>query len=320
MKKNHNNSCFCCLSLELRLPFGREGGVDYPRRCPDDLRTGVRKQQHVSRSADFITESLRDGVVRRSGLDLVTDEMTADLVMEGEVRSFDVGPVDLFEGGGTARYQIKVICGLPLIDNRETRLLYEQKGLSYKDVLADRSGNFFSMENDTLKRISKQMSLGLLSLIFVEFLMQGPLPFVFSTAEAANCRRKRSCCCRDITSSWGVDHRLGGETVSRRSHSVQPFPLLSGQRGIRLWNEVLAEAGSASILRPGPQGSGAHSADKSKAVPNADEIKPSDSVPGKANPDTLSLSTSLWNFHPMISNCSESRSWIPWPKSLPLCL
>ncbi len=169
MKKN--------LIILLLLPFLWSCGYRLAGRgasiIPDDARTicvPVFENSSTSpEAADFITESLRDGVVRRSGLDLVTDEMTADLVMEGEVRSFDVAPVDLFEGGGTARYQIKVSVDIRLIDNRETRLLYEQKGLSYKDVYQTDQGNFFSMENDTLKRISKQMSLGLLSLIFDEF-------------------------------------------------------------------------------------------------------------------------------------------------------
>lgn len=140
---------------------------------PDDARTiSVPMFENSSSSpeaADYITESLRDGVVRRSGLDLVSDMITADLIMEGEVISFQVTPVDLFEGGGTARYQVKVSVDIRLIDNRDTRLLYEQKGLSYQDVYQTDQGNFFSMENDTLKRISKQMSEGLLSLIFDEF-------------------------------------------------------------------------------------------------------------------------------------------------------
>lgn len=140
---------------------------------PDDARTIwlplFENSSNSAEAATFVTESLRDGLVRRSGLDLVFDGASADLVMEGKIGSFKVTPVDLYPGGGTARYQVTVSVDVRLIDNRYSRLLYERKDLSYKDVYQTDQGDFFAMETDTLKRISKLMAAGLLSLIFDEF-------------------------------------------------------------------------------------------------------------------------------------------------------
>ncbi len=147
---------------------GRGGSI-----IPDDARTiWIPLFENMSTSAEaagFITESLRDGMVRRIGLDLVFDGAAADLVMEGNVNSFAVTPLDLYKGGGTARYRVTVKVDVRLIDNRDNRLLYERRDLSHSDVYQTDQGNFFSMENDTLRRISKALSTGLLALIFDEF-------------------------------------------------------------------------------------------------------------------------------------------------------
>jgi hypothetical protein len=140
---------------------------------PDDARTiWLPLFENTSTSpeaAGFVTESLRQGMVKRIGLELVFDGAAADLIMEGDVRSFQVKPLDQFEGGGTARYQVTVTVNLRLLDNRDNRLLYESRDLSFRDVYQTDHGDFFAMETDTLRRISKMMSSQILSLIFDEF-------------------------------------------------------------------------------------------------------------------------------------------------------
>lgn len=165
------------LLLILMLPLMWSCGYRLAGRgasiIPDDARTIwlplFENASNSPEAATFVTDGLRDGMVRRIGLDLVFDGAAADLIMEGEIKSFQVKPLDQFDGGGTARYQVSVTVDLRLMDNRDNRLLYERLGLTYSDVYETDQGDFFAMENDTLKRISKVMSSAILSIIFDEF-------------------------------------------------------------------------------------------------------------------------------------------------------
>ncbi len=171
--KKKLNIILLALSLSLTWSCGYRLVGSGASIIPDDAQTIFLplfdNNSSSAEAAGFVTESLRDGLVRRSGLDLVADIAAADLTMEGTINTFQVTPVDLLAGGGTARYSVSVSVDVRLIDNRDNRLLYERKGLNYKDSYQTDQGNFFAMENDTLKRIAKEMASGLLSLIFDEF-------------------------------------------------------------------------------------------------------------------------------------------------------
>jgi len=139
---------------------------------PEHVRTilirNFENQTSRYQAEQFVTFAVRDEFIRRSRLKMVEATEQADAVLEGKIISFAVTPVSYSESAAD-KFQVSILLEIRLMDLKQGRVLFENKRLRYVDSYEIDSADFFSMETESLQRISKAFAASVVSTILEDF-------------------------------------------------------------------------------------------------------------------------------------------------------
>jgi len=116
----------------------------------------------------FVTFAVRDEFIRRVRLKMVEGMDEADAVLEGRIISFTVTPVSYSESAAD-KFQVSIVLDIRLMDLKEGRVLFENRHLRFVDAYEVDSADFFSMETESLQRISRAFAVSVVTSILEDF-------------------------------------------------------------------------------------------------------------------------------------------------------
>ncbi|MDY0296160.1 MAG: LPS assembly lipoprotein LptE [Acidobacteriota bacterium] len=143
-------------------------GAFLPKHIRTILIRNFENQTSRYQAEQFVTFAVRDEFLRRSRLKLVETIEQADSVLEGKITSFKVSPVSYSESAAD-RFQVSIMLDIRLMDLKQGRVLFENRNLRFVDTYDIDSADFFSMETETLQRISRAFATSVVTSILEDF-------------------------------------------------------------------------------------------------------------------------------------------------------
>ena len=143
-------------------------GAFLPEHLQTILIRNFENQTSRYQAEQFVTFAVRDEFIRRSRLKLVETQDRADAVLEGKIVSFTVKPVSYTESAAD-KYQVSITLEIRLMDVKQGRVLFEDRHLRYVDSYDIDSADFFSMETESLERISRTFAQSVVTTILEDF-------------------------------------------------------------------------------------------------------------------------------------------------------
>lgn len=117
----------------------------------------------------FVTYAVRDEFIKRSNLKLVDNRSKADSLLEGEITQFDVKPISATKDRTANLYRVRILLSVKFVDLKTDTIIYESKNLSYVDTYEIDTGDFFSQETETLKKIADKFASSIVTTILENF-------------------------------------------------------------------------------------------------------------------------------------------------------
>jgi len=117
-----------------------------------------------------LTQRVIDALVARGKVEIGGDEDTADAVLLGEIRTFNVNPV-AFSGSASAdRYNVIIVAKIVLRDNTTNKIIYSNPGWIYQaDYEVPEGSDFESVESVAIDEIAEKFARSLVSIIMEGF-------------------------------------------------------------------------------------------------------------------------------------------------------
>jgi len=143
-------------------------GAFLPEHLQTILIRNFENETSRYQAEQFVTFAVRDEFIRRSRLKLVENLDRADAVLEGKIVSFEVKPVSYTESAAD-KYQVSITLEIRLMDLKKGRVLFEDRNLRYLDSYDIDSADFFSMETQSLERISNTFARSVVTTILEDF-------------------------------------------------------------------------------------------------------------------------------------------------------
>lgn len=139
---------------------------------PDHVKTilirNFENQTSRYQAEQFVTFAVRDEFIRRVRLKMADSMDDADAVLEGKIISFKVTPVSYSESAAD-KFQVSIVLDIRLMDLKEGRILFENRNLRFVDSYEIDSADFFSMETESLQRISRAFAVSVVTSILEDF-------------------------------------------------------------------------------------------------------------------------------------------------------
>lgn len=117
----------------------------------------------------FITYAIRDEFIKKSSMVLVKNISDADALLEGEIVKFDVKPLAYSSIGSVSQYTVYIYINVRLVNLLNNEIIYEKKNLSFVENYEIGTADFFSQETESLQKIAKKFSSGVVSAILENF-------------------------------------------------------------------------------------------------------------------------------------------------------
>lgn len=171
MKKNINFIIFLLILIIFNQCGYRLTGTG--KQIPDHIKT-IAIPNFVNKTTryqaeQFVTSALREEFIRRSKLTLVDRVSKSDSVLEGDIVRFDVIPISYSSDATANLYRINIVMNVRFIDIKTSKVIFENKKLSFTDTYDIVSGDFFSQETETLIKVSKEFAASIVSTILENF-------------------------------------------------------------------------------------------------------------------------------------------------------
>ncbi|MEN8152612.1 MAG: LptE family protein [Acidobacteriota bacterium] len=117
----------------------------------------------------FVTFAIRDEFIKKSSMILVEKISDADALLEGEIVKFDVKPLAYSSLGSVNQYTVLIYLNVRLLNLRNNEIIYEKKSMSFVENYEIGTADFFSQETESLQKIAKKFSSGVVSAILENF-------------------------------------------------------------------------------------------------------------------------------------------------------
>jgi outer membrane lipopolysaccharide assembly protein LptE/RlpB len=117
----------------------------------------------------FVTYAVRDEFIKRSNLALVGNREKADSLLEGEISRFDVKPISSTRESTANLYKVRILLTVKFIDLKTNNIIYRDESLLYVDTYEIDTGDFFSQETETLKKIAAKFASSVVTTILENF-------------------------------------------------------------------------------------------------------------------------------------------------------
>jgi lipopolysaccharide assembly LptE-like protein len=114
------------------------------------------------------TRAVMEEILKRArGLRVTTNPDDADVVLTGDIRGFRAQGTLLDDQGRTRVWEVRIIVGAMLRDNRSHRILFQNQRISFSGQyeLSDDPQSFFNEENPAVERIAKEFAQSVVSTI-----------------------------------------------------------------------------------------------------------------------------------------------------------
>lgn len=145
----------------------------YGNQVPDYIKTifipDFDNKTTRFQAEQFVTFAVRDEFIKRSNLTLVDDREKADSLLEGEINRFDVKPISSTKESTANLYKVRILLKVKFIDLKTNDIIYQDENLLYVDTYEIDTGDFFSQETETLKKIAGKFASSVVTIILENF-------------------------------------------------------------------------------------------------------------------------------------------------------
>lgn len=117
----------------------------------------------------FVTYAVRGEFIKRSNLNLASNRDKADSLLEGEVSLFDVKPISSSKEATANLYKVRILIKVKFIDLKTDKIIYQDENLVFIDTYEIDTGDFFSQETQTLKKIADKFASTVVTTILENF-------------------------------------------------------------------------------------------------------------------------------------------------------
>jgi outer membrane lipopolysaccharide assembly protein LptE/RlpB len=117
----------------------------------------------------YITQAIRDEMIRRSHLKLTKDVTQADLVLEGKIQSFETLPLSYSDRAAANLYEVRISVDIRLIDQKKSELVFEGNNINFRSSYQTDQADFFSQETEALSLIAEKFASTIVSSILENF-------------------------------------------------------------------------------------------------------------------------------------------------------
>jgi len=119
-----------------------------------------------------VTRAVQEEMVSRSGLELVSEPASADLIVKGVITMFGLNPVAFDEQGRATQYQVVVRAEIQLLDHRaEDKVLWKNEQYYFTEnyPINPDSGQTFDQETKAISEIAVRFAESLVSSLLEGF-------------------------------------------------------------------------------------------------------------------------------------------------------
>jgi hypothetical protein len=145
----------------------------YGNQVPDYIKTifipDFDNKTTRFQAEQFVTYAVRDEFIKRSHLTLVDNREKADSLLEGEISRFDVAPISSTRESTANLYKVRILLKVKFIDLKTDNIIYQDENLLFMDTYEIDTGDFFSQETETLKKISAKFASSVVTTILENF-------------------------------------------------------------------------------------------------------------------------------------------------------
>jgi len=145
----------------------------YGNQVPDYIKTifipDFENKTTRFQAEQFVTYAIRDEFIKRSSLSLVGDREKADSQLEGEISRFDVKPISSTRENTANLYKVRILLKVKFIDLKTNDIVYQDENLLFVDTYEIDTGDFFSQETETLKKIADKFASSVVTTILENF-------------------------------------------------------------------------------------------------------------------------------------------------------
>ena len=117
----------------------------------------------------FVTQAVREELIRRSKLALVETIAQADLVLEGQVQSFEVTPLSYSDRAAANLYEVRISVSVRVIDQKKNELVFEGTNVNFRHTYQTDQADFFSQETEALSQIAVKFASTIVASILENF-------------------------------------------------------------------------------------------------------------------------------------------------------
>jgi hypothetical protein len=147
---------------------------------PDYIRV-IGVPPFVNRTTLFnletqMTEKVRSELIGRGKYRIVPDVQNVDALLTGEVTGVNIEPVSFTNQQLASRYTITMTARVELRDQRESKVLWENPGLVFRQEYEAQSGQtaldpaaFFGQDQNALDRMTTEFARSIVSAILEAF-------------------------------------------------------------------------------------------------------------------------------------------------------
>lgn len=159
----------------------------YGVHIPSNIRTimipDFENQTTRYQVEQYITFAVRNEFIKRSNLELANSQSSADSMLEGKITAFEVAPVSYDPDASANVYRVTIVISVRFIDLKTDKVIFESEGLSFSEDYdidpADlnpagdpnqfSTSDFFAQETGTLKKISDEFAISVVTTILENF-------------------------------------------------------------------------------------------------------------------------------------------------------
>jgi outer membrane lipopolysaccharide assembly protein LptE/RlpB len=144
-------------------------GSQVPEHIQSIYIPNFKNNTALTRAEQFVTFAIRGEFLSRSKLKLVENMSLADSSLEGEILSFDVKPVSYSRDAQANLFNLRIRLSVKFIDLKNSRIIFENKNLSFSQQYEIDTGDFFSQQSEAIEKISKEFASSIVSTILENF-------------------------------------------------------------------------------------------------------------------------------------------------------
>lgn len=145
----------------------------YGKQIPDYIKTilipDFDNKTTRFQAEQFVTFAVKEEFIKRSDLKLVDSRLKADSLLEGEITLFDVRPITSTKDRTANLYKVRILLKVKFIDLKTDQIIYKDENLVYVDTYEIDTGDFFSQETETLKKIADKFASSVVTTILENF-------------------------------------------------------------------------------------------------------------------------------------------------------